>query len=93
MCELTSLKYPPPQMARQDAASLPIFWGFGLADRLVHKQINTTASDFLVRDVGIRCTEDLGGRGLMSRSYEGMGHETNAQERKDLETFIKKIVP
>jgi len=80
-------------MARKDAASIPIFWGYGLADRLVHKQINVTALDFLTRDIGIRCTEELGGRGLMYKSYEGMGHETNTQERKDLETFIKKIVP
>lgn len=80
-------------MARKDAASIPIFWGYGLADRLVLPQVNTVASDFLVRDIGIRRTEDLGSRGLMSKPYEGMGHETDAQERKDLESFIKKIVP
>lgn len=80
-------------MARRDATSLPIFWGHGLADRLVYKQINGAALDFLVKEVGIRYTEDLGGRGLMYKSYEGMSHETNEQERNDLEGFIKKIIP
>lgn len=91
MCGLVLLKCPP-QLARKDAASIPLFWGYGLADRLVQKQFSTAALDFLVKDIGFRTIEELGGRGLMSKSYEGMGHETNEQERKDLETFIKKIV-
>jgi len=80
-------------MAREDAASTNIFWGYGSADPLVKPEFGQQSMDFLQKSMGFQPAKALGEPGLKCEVYAGIGHTTNIQELKDLETFIKKSLP
>ncbi|KAJ7771103.1 Alpha/Beta hydrolase protein [Mycena maculata] len=81
-------------MASEHAASIPIFWGQGLADPLVKPQIARASVDFVMKNIGTPeapATGEL--KGLSYNTYDGVPHSTNQKELDDLKAWLKKALP
>lgn len=81
------------QMAREGAASTNIFWGYGSADPVVKPQAGRESVEFLQNVMKFQTAKNPGDAGLKCEVYKGIGHTTNLQELKDLETFLQKSLP
>ncbi|THH16624.1 hypothetical protein EW146_g4048 [Bondarzewia mesenterica] len=85
-------------MTTQHATELPIFWGHGTHDPLVKYQFARDSVQFLETQVGIAETsidaaDAAGLRGIAFNSYSGVGHSANDKELKDLQGWLKKVIP
>ena len=82
-------------MVTDHAKKLPVFWGHGTADPIVHFDRATMSLEFLKTNLGLKQVEPsavLEG-GVEFHAYEGLPHSADQEELDDLQTFLKKVIP
>ncbi|KAF9478403.1 Phospholipase/carboxylesterase [Pholiota conissans] len=87
------LRHKFKEMASQNAASTPIFWGSGSADPLVKFSFVKDSVDFVINELGVPLAKPSQFGGLSFNVYEGMGHTTIPRELDELKAFIKTAIP
>jgi predicted esterase len=80
-------------MAAKHASLTSIFWGYGSKDALIKPELTNLSVDFLKSSIDIPSALKIGDKGIWSKAYNGMGHETCMDELDDLREFIKKFIP
>jgi len=75
------------------APSVPIFWGHGTADAVVHYKLAELSVQFLQQQLGISVHDQVGPPGINFRAYERMGHASCTQEMNDLAAFLESVIP
>ncbi|KAF7340117.1 hypothetical protein MVEN_01930100 [Mycena venus] len=82
------------EMAPPHASSLPIFWGYNVADPLSKFAFNRASVRFLTEEMGIPIASATGdARGIEFHSYEGLGTGIGQEELGDLGLWLKKVLP
>jgi predicted esterase len=71
--------------------TLPIFWGHGTADTVIHYDMGTTSRDWL-HSVGVQDAL-AGAPGLSFNAYHELQHSASPQELNDLKAFLVKVLP
>ncbi|OJA20301.1 hypothetical protein AZE42_08022 [Rhizopogon vesiculosus] len=75
------------------AISVPVFWGHGTADAVVHYRAAELSVEFLQQQLGISVHDQVGAPGINFRTYERMGHISCKQEMDDLTAFLESVIP
>ncbi|KAJ7806131.1 Phospholipase/carboxylesterase [Mycena olivaceomarginata] len=82
------------QMASAHASSLPIFWGYNLADPLAKFAFNQGAIRFLTEEMGFPTAPATGeAKGIEFHGYQGLGTGISQEELHDLGVWLKKVLP
>lgn len=82
-------------MLSDHAKKLPIFWGHGKEDPIVHFDRATMSLEFLKTQMGFKTVEPeavLEG-GIEFHGYDGLAHSADPEELEDLKKFLKKVLP
>ncbi|KAF5368001.1 hypothetical protein D9758_004394 [Tetrapyrgos nigripes] len=74
------------------ALKKPFFWGHGEDDELVKFEYATTSIE-LLKGAGVSVTSEIEAKGLTFRSYPNTGHSVDMRELKDVQDWIKKVIP
>jgi len=80
-------------MLSDNAKTLPIFWGHGIADPLVRLDFATRSVDFLKSSCGISESDDKTLSGLKFRTYKDLEHSSSKEELSDLKYWLKSVIP
>ena len=72
-------------MANSNAASLPIFLGHGTKDVMIKYSWSEITRDTLKTKLGVQDVE--------YHAYPGMGHSACAEELRDFEAFLRRVLP
>jgi len=75
------------------AKSVPVFWGHGTADALVHYRLAQLSVEFLQEQLGIVKHDQVGAPGINFQSYEWVGHASCKNEMDDLAAFLESVIP
>ncbi|KAK7064716.1 Phospholipase/carboxylesterase/thioesterase [Favolaschia claudopus] len=82
-------------MASAHAPSLPIFWGYNIADPLAGFAFDQLSVKFLTQEMGfptaVAATGDV--RGIELHGYRGLGTGISSDELRDLGVWLKKALP
>ena len=83
----------PEQMASDHGNKLPIFWGHGKQDPLVHFPWAEKSVEFLKTKLGVKEATSDDPVGIDFHAYNGLVHSANDREMDDLRVLLEKVVP
>ncbi|KAJ6519286.1 lysophospholipase I [Mycena sanguinolenta] len=82
------------ELAPAHASSLPIFWGYNIADPLAKYMFSQISVKFLTEEMGFPIAPTTGEPiGIEFRSYKGLGTGISQEELRDLGIWLKKVLP
>ncbi|KAF8213701.1 Phospholipase/Carboxylesterase-domain-containing protein [Mycena galopus ATCC 62051] len=82
------------ELAPAHASSLPIFWGYNIADPLAKFRFDQISVKFLTEQMGFPAAPATGEpTGIEVHGYEGLGTGIGQRELYDLGVWLKKVLP
>ncbi|KAJ7239044.1 Phospholipase/carboxylesterase/thioesterase [Mycena haematopus] len=82
------------ELAPAHASSLPIFWGYNIADPLAKYMFSQVSIKFLTEEMGFPIAPATGEPiGIEFHGYKGLGTGICQEELHDLGVWLKKVLP